>query len=145
MCDQKSPWVEARNWVCTSFVVNTTSGAFLLAALATMAAMETARAGDADVIAAELTRAGAKWTVTATIAHADEGWEHYANAFEVLAPDGTVLATRVLYHPHVQEQPFTRSLNGVTIPADVTEITVRAGDSVHGTDGGRTVTLAVPQ
>ena len=63
-----------------------------------------------------------------------------ANRFEVLAPDGTVLGTRVLLHPHVDEQPFTRSLSGVEIPDGITEIRVRAGDSVHET-GGAEVTI----
>ena len=105
----------------------------------------TAQAGEADVVAAELQRSGNSWTISATVAHPDEGWDHYANAFEVLTPDGDVLATRVLYHPHVEEQPFTRSLRGVVIPADVSEIIVRAVDSVHGTGRGKTVRLSVPR
>ena len=43
-----------------------------------------------------------------SVRHADSGWDHYANQWDVIAPDGTVLATRVLYHPHENEQPFTR-------------------------------------
>jgi hypothetical protein len=38
----------------------------------------------------------------------------------------------VLYHPHEDEQPFTRSLAGVVIPAGVRQVKVRARDSVHG-------------
>lgn len=82
-------------------------------------------------------------TFSATLRHADEGWEHYADAWEVLDPAGKVLATRVLVHPHVEEQPFTRSLSGVEIPAKVKEVTVRAHDSVHGY-GGRTQTVQLP-
>ena len=67
--------------------------------------------------------------------HADTGWSHYADRFEVLTPDGTVLATRVLRHPHVQEQPVTRSLAGVRIPDDITRVKVRARDSQHGLGG----------
>jgi hypothetical protein len=66
---------------------------------------------------------------------ADEGWEHYANSFEVLGPEGAVLGKRVLRHPHVDEQPFTRALEDVRIPADVERVRVRAGDSKHGTGG----------
>jgi hypothetical protein len=51
-----------------------------------------------------------------------------------------VLATRILHHPHVNEQPFTRSLGGVMIPADISAVTVRAHDSVHGY-GGKTLTI----
>ena len=56
-----------------------------------------ALAGEADVLEAEARPSGGgAWTVSATIKHADTGWEHYADSFEVLAPDGTLLGTRVL-------------------------------------------------
>jgi len=101
-------------------------------------------AGEADILDAEIREgAGGTYTVSATVAHADTGWEHYADAFDVLAPDGTVLATRVLLHPHVEEQPFTRSVSGVEIPDGIVEVTIRAHDSVHGY-GGATVTIPVP-
>jgi hypothetical protein len=104
-----------------------------------------ASAGEADVVAATLTPSGdGTWRVEVTVAHADEGWDHYADAWEVVAPDGTVLGTRTLLHPHVDEQPFTRTLSGVAIPADVTAVTIRARDSVHG-HGGRELTVAVPR
>ena len=99
-------------------------------------------AGEADVIAAEATLAAdGTWRVSATVRHADEGWQHYADAFEVLTPDGTVLATRTLHHPHVEEQPFTRSLGGVAIPKELDLIVVRARDGVHATGGA---TIEVP-
>ena len=100
----------------------------------------TAFAGKADVVAAEANKSGNTWTISATVSHADEGWKHYANSFQVLAMDGTVLGTRVLFHPHVNEQPFTRSLGGVKIPAGTATIRVRAGDLVHGY-GGKEVVL----
>jgi hypothetical protein len=78
-----------------------------------------------------------------TVRHTDDGWNHYADKWDVTAPDGTVLGTRTLYHPHVDEQPFTRSLSGVKIPASIKEVTVRAHDSKHGY-GGKTFTVAVP-
>ena len=100
-----------------------------------------ALAGEADVIDATATRAGSDWRIEATIRHADTGWDHYANGFEIVGPDGTVLGTRVLYHPHVEEQPFTRS-HTLTIPEGITAVTIRATDLVHGTGGAEvTVTL----
>ena len=78
---------------------------------------------------------GETCAVTATVRHADTGWSHYADRFEVVAPDGTVLGTRVLQHPHVQEQPVTRSLGGVLIPDGITHVKVRAHDSQHGFGG----------
>ena len=98
------------------------------------------RADVADVISAQATQSrDGTWRVDATIAHADTGWDHYANGFEVLTPDGTLLATRVLHHPHVNEQPFTRSVS-VTIPAGIKQVIVRAQDSVHG-QGGAQLTI----
>lgn len=100
-----------------------------------------ALAGEADVLEASASPSGAgTWTVSATIRHDDTGWEHYADAFEVRTTDGEVLGTRILYHPHVNEQPFTRSLTGVKIPAGVDRIVVRARDKVHGF-GGREITV----
>lgn len=102
-------------------------------------------AGEADVLDATARQASdGTWTITATVQHADEGWVHFADAFEVLAPDGTVLGVRTLAHPHVEEQPFTRSLTGVAIPAEIATIRVRAHDNVHGY-GGAELTLDLPR
>ena len=79
-----------------------------------------------------------------TVRHDDSGWDHYADGWDVLAPDGTVLGTRTLYHPHVDEQPFTRSLSGVAVAETISEVTVRAHDSVHAY-GGKTVTVVLPR
>ena len=67
-----------------------------------------------------------------TIRHHDTGWKHYVNRYEILDMNGKILATRVLYHPHVDEQPFTRSLGNVTIPKEIQRIRIRAHDMVHG-------------
>ena len=104
----------------------------------------TTQAGEADVLDVQVSQNGGTYRFDVSVQHADTGWEHYANAFEIVAPDGTVLGTRVLYHPHVNEQPFTRSLSGVRIPDGVSEVDVRAVDSIHGT-GGKTVRVEVPR
>jgi hypothetical protein len=102
-------------------------------------------AGEADVLAVEVSAAGDNTLrFDVTVQHADSGWEHYADAFEVVAPDGAVLGTRTLLHPHVDEQPFTRELTGVTVPDGLTEVIVRARDSVHGW-GGDQLRIALPQ
>lgn len=77
------------------------------------------------------------------VRHSDTGWDHYANHWRVLDPDGKELGKRVLHHPHVDEQPFTRSLSGVAIPAGVPEVTIEAHDSVHGY-GGKQHKVFVP-
>lgn len=99
-----------------------------------------ALAGPADVVSASADCSASLCTFRVTVRHADEGWSHYANAWQVVAPDGTVLATRVLRHPHVGEQPFTRMLKAVRIPSGIRSVRIRARDSVHGF-GGREVTV----
>lgn len=79
-----------------------------------------------------------------TVKSDETGWDKYADAWEVRAPDGTVLGTRILAHPHVDEQPFTRSLSGVVIPAEVTQVEVAARDLVEGFCG-TAMTVPVPQ
>ncbi len=101
-------------------------------------------AGEADVIEVEVSRIGGDtYKFDVTVRHADEGWEHFANKWEVTTHDGTVLGTRILAHPHVEEQPFTRSLSGVKIPENLAEVIVRAHDLVHGY-GGKTLEVKVP-
>ena len=100
-----------------------------------------ARAGQADVVAAEaISEGGGTWRFRVTVAHADAGWDHYADKWDVVAPDGAVLGTRVLLHPHEAEQPFTRSLGGVKIPAGTGSVVLRAHDSEHGY-GGQELTV----
>ena len=86
----------------------------------------------ADVIDVSIEAGSDGFTVSATVASADTGWDKYADLWEVRAPDGTVLGERVLAHPHETEQPFTRSVGGVAIPQEVTEVVVVARDSVVG-------------
>jgi len=102
-------------------------------------------AGEADVIKVDIKQTGeSTYFFKVAVRHADEGWDHYADKWDVVAPDGTVLKTRTLYHPHVDEQPFTRSLSDVKIPESISEVTVRAHDSVHEY-GGETIAVTVPK
>lgn len=95
-----------------------------------------AMAGEVDVVAVEASqRADGTWRFSVTLEHDDEGWDHYANRWDVVGPDGMVYGERVLAHPHVDEQPFTRSLSGVVIPDDVSQVIIRGNDSVHELGG----------
>lgn len=109
----------------------------------TFAATPTEINGCADVIEATLEPSGDDYRVSVTILSRDTGWEKYADAWEVRTPDGTVLGTRILAHPHVDEQPFTRSLDGVVIPTGVTDVEIAARDLVAGFCG-ETFTAPVP-
>ena len=89
----------------------------------------------AQVVDARAVPTGDLWRFEVTVRHADTGWEDYADKWDVVAPDGTVLGTRVLLHPHVTEQPFTRSLTGVALPAGLDSVVIRAHDNVNGYSG----------
>ncbi len=98
-----------------------------------------------DVIEAQLTPSGdGTYDVAATVSSPYDTPERYADAWRVLAPDGTVLGVRELAHDHQNEQPFTRQLAGVTIPAGVEQVTIEGRDQVSGWGGG-TVTIPVPE
>lgn len=99
--------------------------------------------GCADVIGVDIVEEDGLFLISATVSSADTGDDKYADAWEVRSPDGTVLGERVLAHPHVGEQPFTRSLPPIDIPSDVAVVTVAAHDSVVGFCG-ETVDASVP-
>jgi len=87
------------------------------------------------------TPTGDTWRFDVTLSHPDTGWDHYADGWRVLDMEGNELGMRVLYHPHVDEQPFTRSLSGVAIPSDLSEVQIEARCSVDGWTTLKTVTL----
>ncbi len=90
-------------------------------------------ANEVEVVSVKATQSSDKtWSFRVTLKHDDEGWDHYANEWQVIAPDNKILATRTLYHPHVNEQPFTRGTQGVKISVDVKTVRVIAKDTVHG-------------
>lgn len=89
------------------------------------------------------------WVFYVTVRHPDTGWDDYADGWDVVLAEGdqagTVIKpdpaspfTRHLMHPHVDEQPFTRSQGGIVIPDGVSKVRVRAHDLVAGW-GGREV------
>lgn len=111
-------------------------------ALAGMVLTQAAFAGEADVVDVQVSGSNGSYNFSVTVRHADEGWEHFANRWEVVGEDGTIYGTRVLAHPHVNEQPFTRS-GSINIPVGVSTVIVRANDSVHGL-GGKEIVIPLP-
>jgi len=102
-------------------------------------------AGEADVVGAKVRRAqDGSYNFDVTVKSNDRGWDYFADAFEVLTPDGKVLGTRVLLHPHESEQPFTRELYGVKIPQGVERVVIRARHKPKGYDG-KTLTVDLPK
>ncbi|MDE4134537.1 hypothetical protein PXK00_15570 [Phaeobacter sp. QD34_3] len=75
---------------------------------------------------------GDSWTISVTLSHPDTGWDHYADGWRVLDDNGAELGLRVLAHPHVTEQPFTRSLSGIAIPDGITKVTIQARCNLDG-------------
>lgn len=96
-----------------------------------------------EIISVDASESAGTWRFDVTVLHADTGWEHYADGWGVYTMDGIELGYRVLTHPHVNERPFTRSLGGVVIPADTTEIILRPHDLVHG-DGPDYILILQP-
>jgi hypothetical protein len=98
-----------------------------------------------DVVAVEVQlQADGTYSVTATLSSPYDTSARYADAWRVLAPEGTVLGIRELAHDHAGEQPFTRSLGGVAIPDGTSEVEVEGRDQISGWGGG-TFTAPVPQ
>jgi hypothetical protein len=115
------------------------------ALLAFLLGAQCAFAGEADVVDVKVRRSSSgTYDFDVTVKSVDKGWNHYADAFEVLGPDGTVLGRRILYHPHETEQPFTRDLYGVTIPAGIGHVIVRARHKPRGYDG-ETLQVTLPR
>jgi hypothetical protein len=114
-----------------------------LVGIVSMASLSS-EAGPTSVLdATAMANADGTYSFSVTLTHRDEGWNHYANKWEVVTPEGRVIGTRTLYHPHVNEQPFTRSLARVEVPIGVTEVIIRGFDNVHGA-GERTFNVKLP-
>lgn len=104
-----------------------------------------AAGGEADVVAVDVRQTSpGVFDFDVTVRSHDTGWDFYADAIEIVAPDGDVLGTRILLHPHETEQPFTRDVYGVKIPPDTTRVTVRAHHRPKGYDG-ETIEIVLPR
>ena len=85
----------------------------------------------AHILGVSYERTGDTYTMSATVRHDDAGWEDYANVIK-FEGEGVQNGLRELLHPHVNEQPFTRSQSGVSASG---EVRVSANDNVEGEDG----------
>ncbi len=105
--------------------------------ITSLALSSPAFADDATIEAAEARAGGGGWTISVTLRHGDTGWDDYADGWRVVTEKGEVLGTRTLYHPHVEEQPFTRSLSGVAIPEGTTRVFIEASTNADGWGAAR--------
>lgn len=88
-----------------------------------------------DVLNATVTDLGSQWRISATMSSPYDTPERYADGFRVLTEDGTELGVRTLWHDHAGEQPFTRSLSGVEIPAGRDYVIIQGRDQRYGWGG----------
>ena len=123
-----------------------------LAAVATLAFLHpvvvTAQAREEqrfpEVVRASVKAAsGGRFDFDVTVSSPYDTAARYADAFRVTGAGGIVYGERELLHDHAGEQPFTRDLHGVAIPAGVRSVVVQARDSKNGY-GGKTVQVALP-
>lgn len=99
-------------------------------------------AGEADVLSAEVEHTGGDfYRFTVTVEHDDEDWEHFAKAWEIIDMEGNILGARILLHPHINEQPFTRS-HTISLPENINRVTIRAYDLIHKF-GGKEITIDI--
>ena len=99
--------------------------------------------GDADVTAVfAREESDGTWTFHVTVEHNDRDWSDFADGWDVVLPDGTAVRpdpfyayTKQIRHPHVDEQPFTRTQRNIEIPTDVNTVRVRAHDKLGGFGG----------
>ncbi|MDN5214544.1 hypothetical protein QQ020_20865 [Fulvivirgaceae bacterium BMA12] len=74
--------------------------------------------GKADVVAVSVSGQPGAYTFNTTVSSPDEGCQQYANWWEVVSADETLLYRRILRHSHVNEQPFARTGGPVAINQD---------------------------
>jgi len=103
----------------------------LISMLSVIALTGQACAGEVEIVHTRFEYRAGNWQVSTTLQHGDTGWDHYADGWRVVSEQGKDLGTRTLYHPHEEEQPFTRS-HTVQIPEGTTTVYVEAHDKVHG-------------
>lgn len=98
----------------------------------TLLGFQTATANEVEIVNVMLEPSAHRWTFHVTLKHGDTGWDHYADDWRIVDAKGTELGNRKLWHPHTDEQPFTRTLANVLIPNGTHVIYIEAHDKVHG-------------
>lgn len=109
----------------------------LILLVLTLLYVGSAASDNVDILAAKFQRQASQqgttqWSVSVTLKHNDTGWDHYADEWRIVDIDGHVLGNRVLLHPHIDEQPFTRSTNGILVPDKITTVFIEAHDKIDG-------------
>jgi hypothetical protein len=97
-----------------------------------------------DVIAAKVkASSNGAFDFDVTISSPYDTPQRYADAFRVTTLDGKLLGERILWHDHQDEQPFTRDLYAVKIPAGIKKVLIQGRDQKHGY-GGKQIEVSLP-
>lgn len=125
-------------------------GAIAVAVSISLASLASAQTADIknqkypDIVDVKVHARGAnRFDFDATVSSPYDTPQRYADAFRVMSTDGVVYGERTLFHDHASEQPFTRDLYGVVIPAGVKTVVVQARDQKYGY-GGKTLQVSLP-
>ena len=98
-----------------------------------LAVSHSSKANDINILAAAIIhQSHGEYLVNVKLEHHDTGWQHYADEWRLVDNKGNILGSRVLQHPHVHEQPFTRSLSNVKLSSELQAVFIEAHDKVHG-------------
>ena len=89
----------------------------------------------ADVISISVSGDPNAYKFSVEILSPDSGCDQYADWWEVLSENGTLIYRRILAHSHVNEQPFVRS--GQPVPIEANEILYVRAHMHPGGSGGK--------
>jgi hypothetical protein len=97
-----------------------------------------------DVLSARVRTSGSDvFDFDVTVSSPYDSPTRYADAFRARDKTGTVFGERILLHDHASEQPFTRDMYTVKIPASVKTVILEARDKAFGY-GGKIVEVKLP-
>ena len=95
-------------------------------------------AGGARVEGVEVTGSAGEYTFSVTVSSPDTGCDRYADWWEVIRPDGSLVYRRILAHSHVDEQPFARGGSPVAVEShDEVIVRVHMNPDGYGDRGQR--------
>jgi hypothetical protein len=92
-----------------------------------------------DIVGVVARHENSLWTFDVTVSSPYDTPQQYADGWRVLGPDGTVFGEHRLLHDHQNEQPFTRTQVGVSIPDGIELVEIEGRDQRNGYGGKRFV------
>lgn len=126
------------------YVLMTIGLVFVLATLSPVQLMGADIQKHPDVVDVKVqTRGADRFDFDVTVSSPYDTPQRYADAFRAMSAEGVVYGERILFHDHAGEQPFTRDLYGVTIPAGIKSVIIQARDRKYGY-GGNTLQVTLP-